>query len=343
MEDKSSNVIDRNSSDPNSPKEILSASNSNHENRSQAESQALNVLTDRKSSKQSEKPRNSTKPKQSKRLTIAEKNKFKRIKTYLLFFIYLLIPTICLILSHFLIYDELKELHDNNKTSLLIIFIFAIVISLVLSVIVTFLECFQKIPFINWILYIALVICTTYTVVYIGVFFYFEQMYCSMIVLVGGSFGLFLLITVSANGTNSIFILLVFNTFCSAIAGIIMCYIYRDNLLWTIVFSSVAFLVSEFNIYTSQTKLSEKKSKKPPEIISQPFEFVISLFKVIYIVIKFLWTIIKKCLKTCKKTENENQEPLHGNNGNNEQEQEGENNEEGNENANEGGNEENNN
>ena len=305
----------------------------NNENRSQTEREtlALKVSTHHKNLKQTQKINNLIKPNKKKKLTTAEKNQSKRVKTYLLFFIYHLIPTICLILSHFVISKDLKNIHENHKSSLLIIFIIAIGASFILSGIVTFLECFQKIPLINGILYISLVICTTYIVVYIGEFFYFEQMYCSMIVLSGGSFGLFVLIAINGNVVYSLFTLLVFNIICSGIAGFIMCYVYRKNLLWSVVFSSIAFLVSEFNIYTSQTKINEKKSDKPPEIISQPFEFVISIFKIIFIIIQLFWTIIKKCLKTCETNENENQKVLDEKNEDKDQEQgqqgqEGENN-----------------
>ena len=338
MEENNTALKEENASGRNTQNSVKkSISNKDNENKSQAEpeSQSLNVSNNNKSKKS--KKTKSTKPKQQKRLTISDLNKAKRVKTSLLLFIYHLIPTICLILSHYVILSDLTKLENEHQSKFLVSFIVIIIISFILAGMVTYVECFQKIPVFNGILYIFLIICTIYVVVYIGLF-YFEQIFCSMIVLVGGSFGIFILTTVSEDGDYSLFILLTFNLLCSAIAGIIMCIIYKNKLAWSIVFSSIAFLISEFNIYNIQTKITKKKYDKPPEIISQPFEFVISVFVIIYMVIKYLWKMIKKCFESCKKNKSESKEPLNQNNGNGEQEGEGEdggNNEEGNEEGNE--------
>ena len=57
---------------------------------------------------------------------------------------------------------------------------------------------------------------------------------------------------------------------------------------------------NEFNIYSSQYQLGKKKKKKEPMVYSQPFELIISIFKLFYFVLYFVIIIIRSCFKACK-------------------------------------------
>ena len=67
-----------------------------------------------------------------------------------------------------------------------------------------------------------------------------------------------------------------------------------------IFFSVIAFLISEFNIYSSQYQFGKKKKKKEPLVYSQPFELIISIFKLFYFVLYLVILAIKSCFKACK-------------------------------------------
>ena len=112
--------------------------------------------------------------------------------------------------------------------------------------------------------------------------------------------------------------LYLFNALFSVIGGCIVCSIYTNSL--NLYFSIIAFVISEFKVYSSQFKFGRKKERKDPMVYGQPFELVISIFKLLYMILYLLYKVIKFIFKSCKKQEskehkeNNNENVNQGNN-----------------------------
>ena len=233
--------------------------------------------------------------------------KRKSIEMYLVLFIFLVISTICLCISHFALESETKEILDKNKKISLAVFILMLIGSFVFSLIVSCCECLIKSHFLGVIFFICLNLSIDYCVVYISYLSFFEPIFCFLIMLVSGSLGCLLITIFVKDPLPKIYILLLFNLLFSIIGGLILFFIY--NKLWDIIFSVFALIISEFNVYSSQYKICSK-DVKDPMTYSQPFEIIISFFKMLF----FLFNIIKKLvlffskLCKCKKKEDEEDE-----------------------------------
>ena len=75
---------------------------------------------------------------------------------YLVLFIFLVISTICLCISHFALDSETKEILDKNKKISLAVFILMLIGSFVFSLIVSCCECLIKSHFLGVIFFICL-------------------------------------------------------------------------------------------------------------------------------------------------------------------------------------------
>jgi len=228
-------------------------------------------------------------------------NKRKRIVMYLILVFFLLLSLICLILTHFYLEENITKILNKNRNFYILLFITSIVSSLIISSIASYCECLMKTHLFGILLFIILSILNNYCIIYsIIIVNYFEQLFCALVILVSGSFGLFINILIVKDENPSLFILFIFNGIFSFISGCIMCFIYNN--LWNILFSFLAFIISEFNIYSSQYQFCKKKKKKEPLIYSQPFELIISIFKLFYFVMFIFIRLIKVFCKIIKKT-----------------------------------------
>ena len=96
----------------------------------------------------------------------------------------------------------------------------------------------------------------------------------------------------------SLLVLFIFNGLFSFIAGCIICYIY--NKPWNVFFCIISFIISEFNIYSSQYQFLSKEKKIDILFYCQPFELIISIFKLFYFILIVLLKTIKICYKLFK-------------------------------------------
>ena len=229
--------------------------------------------------------------------------KTKRINMYIVLNIYCLLLLASLLLSHHVFEEDVKNLLFNKeKNYAFLLFIILLVASLIFSGFASFCECLINTHLFGILFFVILNLCNDYCIIYLSSLNeskYFEQFFCALIILVSGSLGLLIITLVVKDEVPALFILFLFNGLFSFVGGIIMCGIYNN--VWNIVFSVVAFIISEFNIYSSQYKYGNKQIKKEPMVYSQPFELIISIFKLFYFVVYILIISIKTCCKAFKR------------------------------------------
>ena len=217
---------------------------------------------------------------------------------YFVFIFFLSLSLTCLLVTNFYMKECIQKLLNENKNFDILLFIFSIISSLFISSFASFCECLIKTHLFGILFLILLSLVNNYCIIYlITKLNYFEQLYCALIVLTIGNFGLLINSLLVKDESPSLFILFIFNALFSLVSGCIMCSIY--NKLWNLFFTFLAFFISEFNVYSSQYKFCNKKKKKEPLIYCQPFELNISIFKLFYFIIYLLIKLIKICCKVC--------------------------------------------
>ena len=243
--------------------------------------------------------------------TDSEIKREKRIKMYITFFIFLLMSLLCLLVENNFFLENFENVL-KKKTTTLFIFIISIVGALGLSTIICYCDCLIKIHFFGVFFLIILFVLNNYSIFYLKhIYFDFPPFLCALMTLVGGSLGLILINIIVKDGIVNIFVLFGANAFFSIILGFLAYIFYKD--FWSISFSIGAFLISEFNIYSSQYKFiiyneeqKKKRVKKECLIYLQPFELNISVFKFFVFLISIILKLFKFCLQCCKKKETTN-------------------------------------
>lgn len=254
-----------------------------------------------------------SKPGNKKQKKKFSKKKRKSIEMYLVFFIFLMITIICILIHHFALIPKTAETFDKNKKVALAGFIILLIASFILSIIVSCCECLIKTYFLGSIFFIILNFSIDYCSVYISYLNYFEPLFCFLIILASGSFGCFFLTLLVKDDFPNIIILLLINLLFSLIGGLILFFIYKT--LWDRLFSIFGLIISEFNVYSSQFKLCSK-DKKAPLTFSQPFELIISFFKMIFFLFNIIIKVFKFFARICKCKDKEEKEEVEKNNEN---------------------------
>ena len=275
--------------------------NSNKSNNNNEQENNNNKLSDERLNKKNKKldidnfknSKNEAK-KQKKKYSLKKK---KSIEMYLVLFIFLSITTICLVIHNYALKSKSAEIIDKNKKLALAAFIILLIGSFVVSTIISCCECLIKTHFLGIIFFIALNAAIDYCVIYISYLNYFEPLFCFLIILVSGSFGCLLITIIAKDDIPNMIILLLINLFFCLISGLILFFVYKK--IWDRLFSIFGLLISEFNVYSSQYKLCSK-DKKAPITYSQPFELIISFFKMLFFLINSIVKIVKCLSKTCK-------------------------------------------
>ena len=238
--------------------------------------------------------------------------KRKSIGMFLVLFIFMSMSSIFLTISNFFYKSQIKELFDNNKKLSIAFFSLMLIGSFIFSIFVSYCECLIKTHFLGIIFCLSLNVALDYCILFISYLSYFEQVFCSLIVLICGSLGCLLITIFVKDAIPSLFILLLFNLIFSIFGIFIILFIY--NKIWNLVCAILALIISEFNVYSSKYQLCSK-DKKDPLIYAQPFEIIITFLKMFF----FLFNIIKKILKIfskifkCKKKKENDDEEIHDN------------------------------
>ena len=231
--------------------------------------------------------------------------KRKSIEMYLVFFIFFSVSALCTIIHNFALKTQTAQILDKNKNLSLAAFIILLIGAFILSMIISCCECLIKTHFLGIIFYITLNLAIDYCVVYISYLSFFEEVFCFLIIIVSGSFGCLLITLLVKNDIPSIYILLLINLLFCLISGLIVFFIYKK--LWARLFAVFGLIISEFNVYSSQYKLCSK-DKKLPITYSQPFELIISFFKMLFFLFNIIVKLIKFFAKICKCKEKEDKD-----------------------------------
>ena len=223
-------------------------------------------------------------------------NKRKKINMYLVLTIFCFLLLACLIISHFYFKSNIEQILNKHKNFSLFLFFILLIGSFVLSAFACFCECFIKTHLFGILFFIILYLSNSYCIVYSTVLFnYYEQLLCGLVILVSGSVGLLFITLIVKDEAPSLLVLFILNGLFSFIAGCIICYIHTKP--WNIFFSILAIIISEFNVYSSQYQFLSKEKKTDTLIYCQPFELIISIFKLFY----FIFIILLKTIKICYK------------------------------------------
>ena len=272
----------------------------------QSQENKKKILSDERNIKKNKEPKKSKyKPMESELNNKISKMRFspkkkKRISMYLVFTIFCSLLLACLIITHYYFNNVIKIHLYKNKNFSLLLFICLLIGSLILSAFASFCECFLRTHLFGILFFIILNLSINYCIIYLIIFIdYFEQIFCTLVIFVSGSIGLLIIALLVKDDTPATFILLIFNGIFSFVAGCIMCLIY--NKIWNILFSILAFIISELNVYSSQYQFgSKKKKRKEIFIYSQPFELIISIFKFFYLILYPIFKALKIICENCK-------------------------------------------
>ena len=246
--------------------------------------------------------------------------KLKRLKMYIVLGIFVTVSLLVLIIEYKGFKNKVEKTFKDHTTFCLFLFIIAIIAAISLSAFVSYCECIIKMHIFGVLFLIILNALNSYCIVYsIHHEITFSNLFSSLMTLVGGSLGLILATSLIRGEDINIVYLLAFNALGSAAFGFIAYIIYGDT--WDLLFTIATFLVSEFNVYSSQYKVvlidsykemekekekekkekekKEKEKKKEILIYSQPFELSISAFKFLIFLVSVVIKLIKCCASCC--------------------------------------------
>lgn len=230
---------------------------------------------------------------------------------YIVLFVFLLISLIFLIFEHnTFLSGKIEKIFKEHQTLCILLFIISIFVAISLSTLVSNFEFLIKSHFFGILFILILLSLNNYCIIY-GKhhLLKFGEFFCALGVSTGGSLGL-VLISMIVSESGNVMYLFFFNAIFSFLFGIILCSFHRSY--WEIGSAVAAFLINEFNIYSSQYKIvvledNEKKKRKreKKEILmySQPFELSISFLKFIIFFVSLIIRFFKYCANCCCRKE----------------------------------------
>lgn len=234
--------------------------------------------------------------------------KFKRLRMYAVLVLFNGLSLITLlIIDNSSLEDKIHDAFRNHKPITILIFVLAIIASLGLCSLVCYLEWLIKTHVLGILFVIILNGLNDYCMLFTG--YHINETNISfkiaLTVLTLGSLSMFGITFASKEQNISIYYLFLFNGIGSLIIGVILLAFYGHG--WETSITVLAFLVSEFNIYSSQyqfvlygnEKQNEKQKKKDILMYSQPFELSLSAFKFIIFFVSLIFKVIKYCADCC--------------------------------------------
>lgn len=233
-------------------------------------------------------------------------SKSKSRRMYIVLTLYLAICLLTIIILHTSVEDKNDNQFDKHKGITIFIFILAIIGALGTSVLVCYFEWLIKTHVLGILFTVILNVLTSYIITFvihhIGKYHAFIS---ALIVLSVGSCGMIVATIISKEEEVSIYYFFLFNGILSLMFGVIMMVVYKGP--WETAFMILAFLISEFNVYSSQYQIvffgndkeNEKKKKKDILMYSQPFELSLSAFKFLIFFVSLIYKAIKFCVNCC--------------------------------------------
>ena len=202
--------------------------------------------------------------------------------------------------------DKINDGFDDNKALAILIFVLAVIGSLCLCTLVSYLDWLIKTHVLGILFVLLLNGLNDYCMLFAGhILLHIKSFTIALSVLTAGNFAMFGITFVSKEQNISIYYLLLFNGIGALILGVIL--LAFNNGTWETIITVLAFLVSEFNVYSSQyqfvlygnEKENERQKKKDILMYSQPFEMSLSAFKFIIYFVSLIFRLIKYCTDCC--------------------------------------------
>ena len=232
-------------------------------------------------------------------------SKAKSRRMYIVLTLYSAICLLTVFIVHIIIEDK-SDPFKNHKGITIFIFILAIIGALGISCLVCYFEWLIKTHVLGILFTVILNVLTSYIISFSNSHFENYHAYiCALVVVSAGSCGMIFATFVAKEEEVSIYYFFLFNGILSLMVGIIMMVVYNGP--WETAFMVLAFLISEFNVYSSQYQIvffgndkeNEKKKKKDILMYSQPFELSLSAFKFLIFFVSLIYKAIKFCVNCC--------------------------------------------
>lgn len=232
--------------------------------------------------------------------------KRKAIKMYAVLLIYIGVSILCLIIEDKSKDDDVDDSFDDHKAITILLFVAALVVSVILSGIVCYYDCLIKTHLFGIILLIVLSLVNNYALIFAKhkILGGFKKTLGPLVVLFSGNLGDFLVVLWSKKDFQDSVFLYIVNGICSLVSGFIMYLIKKNTLL--IIYMILAFLISIFTIYFSQYKFifftgNQTRKEKKSEVLmySLPFELNITICKGFLYVFTYVMRILKACCHCC--------------------------------------------
>jgi len=232
--------------------------------------------------------------------------KSKSRRMYIVLTIYALLSFLTILIAHNSLENKIGDAFDDHELITIFIFILAVIGSLGLSVLVCYFEWLIKTHVLGILFSLILNSLTNYIIAFsIKHGMKYEGFISALVIVTAGSCGMLAGTIFSKEDNVSIYYFFIFNAILSLLSGVFMMIICSGN--WPIVYMAFAFLISEFNVYSSQyqfvvygnEKENEKKKKKDILMYSQPFELSLSAFKFLIFFVSLVFKGIKCCVNCC--------------------------------------------
>lgn len=250
--------------------------------------------------------------------------RFKKLRQYIVLCIYSGIIFLAFIIEHYGFGDNPSNFFYDLKFYKYILYAIVIACALCLSALVCFKECLIKTNLLGILLLLLLIIFDGFLVFFTKHLFDddehkrgFYYLLSPLLILVCGSGGMICAVLIVRKEVASLIYLLIFNAIFMLISGVIaIACTKKDYQTGATVFGAIAFVISEFTVYSSQYKYvtldndknKKTKLKKETLMYAQPFELNLSILKVLILIYFIIKKCILCCIKCCSKKKME-QEP----------------------------------
>lgn len=240
-------------------------------------------------------------------------SKSKSRRMYIVLSAYSGLCLLTIFIAHESFKDKTDDSFEDHKTITIIIFILAVIVALGFSALVCVFEWLIKTHVLGILFVVILNGLTNYIITFsIHHGMNYEGFICALVVVFAGSIGMFAATFLAKEENVSIYYYFIFNGILSLLSGAFMMIFLNGT--WQTIYMVLAFLISEFNVYSSQYQLvvfgnekeNEKKKKKDILMYSQPFELSLSAFKFLIFFVSLIFKAFKFCAKCCCSKDGKN-------------------------------------
>ena len=219
------------------------------------------------------------------------------IKMFSVLFIHTMIITVLLYLSYYKGSDKINEKTDKTSDYNWLIFAGCIIVSILLSLLVCYVQLVSKI-FLNYLFYLVLLVLNANAFIWGGYKTSFAFHWTSAMLImfdVGSLSVLFLSCFVREN--PSTFWMMIGSGAGLLLTLMVVCKVYSDDKYTTFLFCALSFAIYEATAYNALDCFEHpEKKKNVPSMMTLPFELNLCFLKIIYY---FLLLVVDLCKGCC--------------------------------------------